>query len=400
MAKLKKKVKKQLIRFSFIFLLLFIIIGSAVYYQNYRENHQPNENPNQNDNTNNAETKYPQEYNLSLLMTGDGLIHNQLALYAEKSDGTYDFKPYLSEVKDIVQKYDLAYYNQETPFGTPGNYTFYPVFSVPSEYGDAMIDAGFNMVSLASNHAFDKREQGVLTSLDYWRKQNDVLYNGIASSFAEQSNYQIKEKNGITYALLSYTYGTNGIALPSGKEYLVSVYSNEQAKKDIAALRDKVDVLIVTMHWGVEYQLEPNATQKEQAKYLASLGVDIIIGNHPHCLQPIEWQDDTLVIYSLGNFISNQIELYSSIGYKGAVGAFATVDIKKTVNKDESSTIGLENLQVDLLYTYRNETEKYYKVVPFSKMTTKYLPDYKSVYNTYKNVIQKYDSSINVVPAA
>ena len=154
------------------------------------------------------------------------------------------------------------------------------------------------------------------------------------------------------------------------------------------------------MHWGVEYQLEPNATQKEQAKYLASLGVDIIIGNHPHCLQPIEWQDDTLVIYSLGNFISNQIELYSSIGYKGAVGAFATVDIKKTVNKDESSTIGLENLQVDLLYTYRNETEKYYKVVPFSKMTTKYLPDYKSVYNTYKNVIQKYDSSINVVPAA
>ena len=150
------------------------------------------------------------------------------------------------------------------------------------------------------------------------------------------------------------------------------------------------------MHWGVEYQLEPTATQKSQAEYLASLGVDIVIGNHPHCLQPIEWKGDTLVIYSLGNFISNQIELYNSIGYKGAVGAFAMVNIEK----DKSNNIDINDLKVDLIFTYRNETDKYYKVVPFSKITSKYLPDYQNVYTTYKNVIQKYDNNIEVIPAA
>ncbi len=394
MAKLKKKVKKNLIRLGTLLLLLIVIIGGSLYYKEFNKDKTPIDTPNKGE-----KEKYPQEYNLSLLMTGDGLIHNKLAIYAEENGG-YNFKPYLSEIKDYVQKFDLAYYNQETPFGTPGNYTFYPVFSVPSEFGDAMLDAGFNMVSLASNHAFDKKEEGVLTSLDYWQKQNDVMYNGMASSEEEKSNYQIKEKNNITYALLSYTYGTNGINLPAGKEYLVSVYSNEQAEKDILALRDKVDVLIVAMHWGVEYQLEPTVTQKEQAKFLASLGVDIIIGNHPHSLQPIEWLDNTLVIYSLGNFISNQIELYNSIGYKGAVGAFAMVDIKKEVEKDQTSSISLHNLNVDLIYTYRNENEKYYKVIPFSRINSTYLKDYEQVYNDYKSVIQKYDSSINVLPPA
>lgn len=398
MARLKKKVKKNLIRLGTLLLFLIVIIGGALYYKDFNKDSTLNDSS-ASKKSSKEEEKYPQEYNLSLLMTGDGLIHNQLALYAEENGG-YNFKPYLSEIKDYVQKFDLAYYNQETPFGTPGNYTFYPVFSVPSEFGDAMLDAGFNMISLASNHSFDKRETGVLNSLNYWQKQDDIMYNGMAASEKEKNNYQIKEKNNITYALLSYTYGTNGINLPAGKEYLVSVYSNEQAEKDILALRDKVDVLIVAMHWGVEYQLEPTATQKEQAKFLASLGVDIIIGNHPHCLQPIEWLDDTLVIYSLGNFISNQIELYNSIGYKGAVGAFAMVDIKKEVAKDKTSSISLHNLNVDLIFTYRNTSEKYYKVIPFSKINSTYLKDYEKVYNDYKSVIQKYDASINVLPPA
>lgn len=391
MAKLKKKVKKRLIRLTTLVVFLIIIVFSALKFSDFLNHKENSPKPNI-VNPQEQDKEEQQEQSLSLLMTGDGLIHNQLAFYAETKNG-YDFKPYLSEVKDIVQSYDLAYYNQETPFGTPGNYSFYPTFAVPSEYGDAMLDAGFNMISLASNHSFDKRESGVLNTLNYFKSKENIMYNGIADSAAAQSNYQIAEKNGITYALLSYTYGTNGITVPSNKSYLVSVYSNELAKKDISALRDKVDVLIVAMHWGVEYQLEPNATQKEQAKYLADLGVDIVIGNHPHCLQPIEWIDDTLVIYSLGNFISNQIELYNKIGYKGAVGAFAMVDIKK---KDDD--IALENLKVDLLFTYRNETDRYYKVIPFSKMTDKYLKNYNSVYEQYKQVIQKYDKTIEVIP--
>lgn len=391
MAKLKKKVKSKIIRFGILIAFLIIIVFSALNYQNFLKKKENNNIPNIINPKPNQEEEIKTQ-NLSLLMTGDGLIHNQLALYAKKDDG-YDFKPYLTEIKDIVKNYDLAYYNQETPFGTPGNYSFYPTFAVPSEYGDAMLDAGFNMISLASNHSFDKRETGVLNTLNYFKSKNNIMYNGIADSAASQTNYQIAEKNGITYALLSYTYGTNGITVPSDKPYLVSVYSNELAKKDIAALRDKVDVLIVAMHWGVEYQLEPTETQKEQAKFLADLGVDIIIGNHPHCLQPIEWIDDTLVIYSLGNFISNQIELYNKIGYKGAVGALAMINIKK-----ENDDISLENLKVDLIFTYRNETDRYYKVIPFSKITEQYLKNYQSVYNQYKDVIQKYDKTINVIP--
>ncbi len=396
MVKLKKKVKKRLAKIFLLIIVLGGLFGAYQYYQNFNGHSTKVSNAVTNPkNDKQVNSTKPEENHLSLLATGDGLIHNLLAMYAEKGDGTYDFKPYLTEVKDIVQKYDIAYYNQETPLSSDGNYTFFPTFNIPSAYGDAMVDAGFNLVSLASNHSFDKKETGVLNSLAYWRTKKGVTFNGIADSEANRQNYQIAEKNGITYAMLSYTYGTNGITVPSDKKYLVSVYDSEMVRQDIAALRDKVDVLIVAMHWGVEYQFEPTQTQKDQAAYLASLGVDIIIGNHPHCIEPIVWLDDTLVIYSLGNFISNQIELYDTIGYKGTIGAFATLDITK---KDKD--IKLDNLKVDLLYTYRNKTDKYYKVVPFSKINEQYLPNYQEVYNEYKAVIQKYDPNITVVPAA
>ena len=364
-----------------------------------------------------SEEKKDQVYKIKLLATGDGLVHNSLADYAATSTGSYDFSGYLSEVEDIVADYDIAYYNQETVFGTDkSNYSYYPTFSVPSEYGDAMLKSGFNLVSLASNHSYDKGEAGVKRTMAYWQTKKDVIYNGMALDEDERNNYQIGEKNNITYAMLSYTYGLNGFALPSGKNYLVNVFDEKTALNDIKYLRDKVDVLIVAMHWGIEYSLTPNATQKEQAKWLADNGVDIVIGNHPHCLQPIEWIDNTLIIYSLGNFISNQGILkggnYTYNGtVKGAIGAFAMVDITKTITKDNKESLKVDNLKVDLLYTYKNSEKKYYKVLPFSKINAEYLKsfpkisdnywylsDYKTTYNLYKDVIQKYDSNIYVLP--
>ena len=172
------------------------------------------------------------------------------------------------------------------------------------------------MVSLANNHSYDRGEKAVINSVNFWNSQDDVMTNGMALSDDERTNYQIMTKNGISYAMLSYTYVLNGFKLPNGKDYLVNVYSDELVKKDIEAIRDKVDVLIVAMHWGVEYTHNPTNTQKTQAKYLASLGVDVIIGNHPHCIQPVEWIDNTLVIYSLGNLISNQVILVPKYGQK------------------------------------------------------------------------------------
>ena len=412
----RRKVKKNIVK---LFLFAFIIVFCFILFDKIAPE-KSHESTSENNNSSSKVEEKAKTYTASLIATGDGLIHNLLATYAKTSDG-YDFSGYMSEVKDIISEYDIAYYNQETPFGSKSvGYSFYPNFSVPSEYGDAMIDAGFNLVSLASNHSYDKGEAGVLRSLEYWKTKDNIVFSGMASSEDERNNYAIGEKNNIKYGMLSYTYGLNADSRVKelknkNKEYLVDVFDYEKALKDIDALRNKVDVLIVAMHWGTEYSFEPTETQKEQAKWLASHNVDIVIGNHSHCLEPIEWIDNTLVIYSLGNFISNQGILKDSWyryngTVKGSIGAFAMIDITKTV-EDDKTEIRLENLKVDLLYTYRNSKEKYYKVLPFSKMNDEYLEkyynakddywyigDYKKVYEMYSNIIHKYDNTISILP--
>ncbi len=343
---------------------------------------------------------WPKVDSVSLIAGGDTVVHNDVANYAKNGE-TYNFTPYFTEIKDIISSYDIAYYNQETTLGGKElGYTFYPTFNTPSEFGDAMIDTGFNMVSLANNHSYDRKEQAIINSVNYWKSQENTMTNGMALSKEDRENYQIMTKNNISYALLSYTYGLNGFILPTGKDYLVNVYSEELVKKDIEALKGKVDVIIVAMHWGIEYTHTPTETQNKQAQYLASLGVDIIIGNHPHCIQPIEWINNTLVIYSLGNLISNQVILTNRFGQKVAVGALASLNIVKTTNEDLTYKISIEDLEVELIYTYKNSKEKYYKVIPFSKMNNTYLNNYEKVYEEFKNVIQKIDSNIKVKPSA
>lgn len=407
----RKRLKKGAL---FVTLLLIAaIIGGSIFTihslfdkdNTTNDTNIPNSNngkdKEQNNNKDNKNNNEPKEYKLSLLATGDGLIHNAIYLSYDKGNNTYDFSPALSEVKDIVSKYDIAYYNQETPIALDNKkVSGYPMFNTPHEYADAMQDIGFNMVSLASNHSLDQSTNGIINSVSYW-KTTDALYHGMASSEEDRNNgVIIKEKNNIKYTMLSYTEMTNGLSVPSGKDYLVNVYSKEKVKKDIEAVRDKVDVLIVAMHWGVEYALTPNDKQKEMAEYLASLGVDIIIGNHPHVLQPITWIDDTLVIYSLGNFISNQ---YSTGDYSKRIGFLATLDITKTVKGDES-TIKIDNLGGELIFTYyktltKEPNNRYHKVIPFSKMTDEtYLKDYKRLYTKYVGVLEQMGTKLNVTP--
>ncbi len=332
---------------------------------------------------------------LSLVMVGDALLHSSVYNDAYKN-GVYDFTSQLEYIKPIVSKYDLAFYNQETILGgTEIGLSDYPTFNSPQEFGDAMIDAGFNIVNLATNHTLDRGEQAVINSANYW-KTKDVLTAGSYASFEEASKINIKEKNGIKYALLSYTYGTNGISVPSGKEYLVNLYSDEQAKRDIEAVRDDVDLLLVSMHWGTEYRTEPTDEQKRQAEYLASLGADIIIGTHPHVIEPITYIDDTLVIYSLGNFISAQS---TNNDYNTMVELMTMVDVVKTT-KDGKSEIKLENLNNELLYNYYKKGSRWYdfKVIPFSQMNESYNSDYKRLYEKYSNVVRMYNSDIPIEP--
>lgn len=350
-------------------------------------------------------------YELSLVMVGDNLIHDGIYKEANKNANYngYDFKPMYTYLKEKVKDYDLAYYNQETILGgVELGLSSYPCFNSPYEVGDAMLDAGFNLVSLATNHTIDRGEKAVLNSYEYWQKQDGVMTAGSYSSFEERNKVQVMEKNNITYSLLSYTYGTNGIPVPSGKEYLVNVWPTngnnpdtdteyqaykETVKEDIQRVRDKVDLLMVAMHWGVEYTHTPTSYQLDMAKFLEEQGVDIIIGSHPHVVMPVTWINDTLVIYSLGNLISAQ---ETDLDYAKMVGLMTSIKITKTV-KDGESEIVLSNLNNELLYTSHPNWSNY-KVVPFSSPDIKdYNSDYERLYNKYSAVVKNMDDAIPVV---
>ena len=402
----KKRLKKK----ALFTLILVLVIGIGAYFgiKQIFNNDIQNNNTNNNNNNNgsNVSKEEPQDevYELSMIATGDALIHNAVFFSYEqgyRGSGIYNFDGALDYVRDIVKKYDIAYYNQETPFAG-GEADGYPMFSTPSEFGDAMIKAGFNMISTATNHTIDKGENGILNFYNYLKEQNGIVFNGISDSEEHRTSYSIGEKNNISYAMLSYTTSTNGLSVPSGKSYLVNVYNEEQVKEDIEAIRDKVDVLIVAMHWGVEYASTPNDNQEEIAEYLASLDVDIILGAHPHVLQPITWIDDTLVMYSLGNFISNQ---YGTDDYNKLVGFMATLDITKTVTPDGDVTIDIDNLGGELIFTKYNgnpittANHDGHVVIPFSIMTDDtYLSDYERIYGKYTGILESMGTDLNITP--
>ena len=238
------------------------------------------------------------EKRMSLVAVGDALIHNGVYFDASLGNGNYDFTKMFVEIEPLIKDYDLKYYNQETIIGGKNlGLSNYPRFNSPDEIGLDLIKTGFNMVSLANNHALDKNEQGVLYSVNFWNNTN-IVTNGQNSSPEDRENkIKVYEQNGIKYAFLAYINSTNGITTPSGKEYLVNVYSDNQVYEDINKIKKDVDVIIVSMHWGDEYSHVPNDLQNQQAKYLSSLGVDLIIGSHLHVIQPVSYVDNTLVIY-------------------------------------------------------------------------------------------------------
>lgn len=386
--------KKKLAVILTVILFLLIALGTYLFIQN-NQNKQIKEKTKKEEIKKETPKEKIKTSKLSLVMVGDALLHS--SLYKDGyQNGVYNFQKQLELIKPIVQTYDLAFYNQESILGgTEIGLSDYPTFNSPWEFGDAMLDAGFNLVSLANNHTLDRGEKAILKSCEYWQNK-DALYAGSYCSKEASEEIKIKEKNGIKYTLLAYTYGTNGIKVPEGKEYLVNIYSDEKVKNDIEKVRDKVDVLLVSMHWGTEYKTEPTEEQKRQAEYLSSLGVDIIIGTHPHIIQPITYINDTLVIYSLGNFISAQS---TNNDYNTMVELMTSVDIIKE-EKNGQINIKLENLNNELLYNYYHKGNRWtnFKVVPFSQMNETYNKDYKRLYEKYSAVVKMYDPNIKVNP--
>lgn len=412
-----RKRRKKRIKIIPVFICL-IILGVIVYGINIGIKKFNSNKPVAPKNNVTEKEEKPKEYKTNLIMVGDALIHSSVYRDANRLAGGngYDFKPQIKYIKEIVKDYDIAYYNQETILGGVNlGLSDYPTFNSPQEIGDAMIDAGFNLVSLATNHTADRGKNAILESRKYWNKQESVQAVGSYSSNEEKKEIESKvlESNGIKYAMLNYTYGTNG--MPVSDSYLVNVWPTdlelnivssdtkyqaykETVKKDIENIRDKVDVLIVAMHWGVEYTHTPTGYEKDMAQFLADNGVDIIIGAHPHVIQPVEWIDDTIVFYSLGNFISAQYQNQGTCSYyKCMVGLMSSLDITKTEYKGKT-TIKIDNINNNLIYTYYTGWSRF-QVIPFSNSEIKnYLPGYKNVYDTYAKIIASDDERIKTVP--
>ena len=362
-----------------ICLFLFLILCLCIFFLGGKDKtiEVPKENKPK------VEVKTPKVYEAKMIMVGDALIHDRLYNTVRNEDGSYDFKPTIQYIKPIITKYDLKYYNQETILGGAElGYSSYPQFNSPNEVGDAFLDAGFNLVSLATNHTMDKGERGVLNSVNYWKSKKNVVYSGQWSSWDERNEVHVYNINGISYAFFSYTTWTNGLETPNGKGYLNNVYSDEKAATDISKVRDLVDVVIVAMHWGTEYSLGVSSSQEYIANYLAGLGVDLIIGSHPHVVEPVQYINNgkTFVIYSLGNFLSAQY------GIDRLTGLMMEVTIKKVVNVDGTIAVSIESPKAELTYTQTNDYTKY-RVYPYSKLNSTILPDYMNYYEYYKGIV-------------
>lgn len=320
---------------------------------------------------------------VTLVAAGDNLIHSGI-IKSGKVEGGYDFNPMYEEVADFIQSFDVAVLNQETILvNDPARYSGYPCFGSPYEIGSAVINAGFDIVTHATNHAYDKGESGILESIAFWDSHN-IPYAGINDS-PDDNRVLIYEKKGIKIAILNYTYGLNGFVLPSGKEYLVNtLYDEEQLVADLQCAEENADISIVFPHWGNEYVYMPSEYQKRLAKLMVDNGADAIIGTHPHVIESGEeiFTDDLQRVpcwYSIGNFVSNQDEAPRMLGALACLtivkdGNGTRVETWNTVPTITHISTYSEEFKVYLLENYTDELAAQHRLrrVRGSYFTTDY----------------------------
>lgn len=248
---------------------------------------------------------------IKLVMVGDILLHTPVAESGEQPEGGYDFSAIFANVKEEIQAADLALVNQEVIIGGAElGVSGYPAFNAPYELGDALMEAGFDVVLHATNHALDKGKRGILNCLSFWQENYpDTAVLGIHDSRESQQEIYVYEQQGIRVAVLNYTYGTNGIALPEDMPYAVDLLEKDRVIADLQRADELADFVVVCPHWGKEYVLEQVKNQESWAEIFVENGADLILGTHPHVIEPIEQVtsengNQAYVYYSLGNFVN------------------------------------------------------------------------------------------------
>ena len=250
------------------------------------------------------------EPEINLRMVGDILLHTPVEESARQANGSYDFSSIFRYTKEDIEQADLAIVNQEVIIGGQAlGVSGYPAFNAPYEVADELVETGFDLICHGTNHALDKGKKGILNCLDNWEtKYPEIGVVGINDSKEDRDNIYVYEKAGIKLAVLNYTYGTNGISLPSGMPYAVNLLEENQVEKDIKKAHELADFVVVCPHWGTEYSLEVSEEQKRWTKIFLDNHVDLVIGTHPHVIEKYEMISEgdkqMLVYYSLGNFVN------------------------------------------------------------------------------------------------
>lgn len=267
-----------------------------------------------------------EEYDINLMAIGDNLLHMGIVYTGKMADGSYDYSFLFEGITDFLDEAEIKVINQETILG--GNergFSGFPYFNSPTEVGDAIAAAGFNVVLQASNHSADQGIDGLLNCVDFWKDYPEVVMTGIHEEAAQTHDIPLLELNGVTFAVLNYTYSANTETLPSAVRGHLDMLCNwdenngrmdfttihPQVLADIQTAEELADVVIVCPHWGTEYTTSPSKYQKEFAMQMTEAGADLIIGTHPHVVQPVEWVESengnrALCYYSLGNYVSTQ----------------------------------------------------------------------------------------------
>ncbi|WP_257530916.1 CapA family protein [Irregularibacter muris] len=356
-------------------ILLFILILSlAILWTGCGMKDIGQESPQNSEET--PREEIPRIEEITMAAVGDIMVHSpQFEAAYVGGEEKYDFYPTFQPIEKYIQETDIAVANLETTFaGEDKGYTGYPMFNSPEQLGKALKQTGFDVITTANNHSLDRRSQGVKSTLDFL-DQEGLDYTGTARSQEERDRILIKEVKNVKIAFLAYTYGTNGIPLPEDEPYLVNLIDKTQIEEDIQrAKAENPDIIVASMHFGVEYQRTPNDEQKELVDFLAQQGVDVILGSHPHVIQPMEIKNvvtaegeekEVFVIYSMGNFISNQRDRYTDSGLILQMGFEKNFKTNKTVLK-----------QVEYIPTWVNKTSTggklYYEVVAVEEAMKQY----------------------------
>jgi poly-gamma-glutamate synthesis protein (capsule biosynthesis protein) len=271
--------------------------------------------------TNNSFNKNDSISTAVINLVGDIMCHSVQFNYAKKEENSFYFDGVFSEVKRILSSADFTIGNFETVLaGKNKGYSGFPYFNAPDELLTAIKNAGFNMLVTANNHSIDKGESGIKRTI---KKMDEfgIHHTGTFISETDRDSIRVYNIKDTKLAVIAYTYGTNGNPVPEDKGYLINLIDNELIKKDLIKAKEMADIVLVFYHFGNEYEREPNQYQKDIVKNTIEAGADIIIGSHPHVIQPVDYYktnngniDSGFVAYSLGNFLSNQRWRYSDSG--------------------------------------------------------------------------------------